>query len=62
MAVSSRLYPPNIAGTLPSFYKNTSSGTADLVVPFSMNAAVSQASVAGFYLRLKTTTTDTLLL
>jgi hypothetical protein len=62
MAVSSRLYPPNIAGTLPSFYKDSSTGTAKLVVPFTMNTAVVPNAVKGFYLRLKTTTTDTLLI
>lgn len=60
MAYVDRLYPPNIAGTLPSFYTELD-GTTKLVVPFSMNQSVSAASVKGFYLRLKRTTTDTLL-
>ena len=55
-----RLFPPNIAGTLPSFYTELD-GTTRLVVPFSMNQSVSVASVKGFFLRLKRTTTDTLL-
>ena len=59
MAQLIRLYPPNIAGTLPSFYTD-SNGTTNLVVPFSMNASVSVAEVAGFALRIKTATTDTL--
>lgn len=59
MAQLIRLYPPNIAGTLPSFYTD-SNGTTNLVVPFSMNASVSVAEVAGFTLRIKTATTDTL--
>lgn len=60
MAYVDRLYPPNIAGTLPSFYTELD-GTTKLVVPFSMNQSVSAVSVKGFYLRLKRTTTDTLL-
>lgn len=59
MAQLIRLYPPNIAGTLPSFYTD-SNGITKLVVPFSMNASVGVAEVAGFALRIKTTTTDTL--
>lgn len=60
MAYVDRLYPPNIAGTLPSFYTELD-GTTKLVVPFSMNQSVSAVSVKGFFLRLKRTTTDTLL-
>jgi len=50
-----RLYPPNIAGTLPSFYGN------NLVIPYTMNKVVSVASVAGFALRVKSAATETLL-
>lgn len=50
-----RLYPPNIAGTLPSFYKTL--GTT-LVVPFSMNVAVSALEVKGLRVRIKETATD----
>lgn len=54
-----RLYPPNVAGTLPSFYTDDLQGTV-LTVPFSMNKTVSAASVKGFRLRIKTASTDTL--
>lgn len=59
MADVSRLWPPTISGTLPSFYPVN--GIVNMTIPFSMNSAVSVSEVAGFYLRLKTTTTDTLL-
>lgn len=55
MAIN-RLYPPMIAGTIPSFY-TTNTGTS-LEVPFSMNVTVSNAAVKGMRLRLKTTSTD----
>ena len=58
--MADRLYPPSIAGTLPSFYTDLN-GTTNLVVPFSMNQSVSVAAVKGMFLRLKRTTTDTLL-
>lgn len=54
-----KLYPPTIAGTLPSFYK-TDYGTTTLVVPFSMNKTVSANQVKDFSLRIKTTNTDIL--
>lgn len=56
-----RLYPPSIAGILPSFYKNTANnGTTKLVVPFSMNKVVSKGSIYGYSLRIKTTNSDIL--
>ena len=42
-----RLYPPNIEGTIPAFY-----GT-ELTVPFSMNKSVSQDSVYGMQIKIK---------
>lgn len=51
-----RLYPPILAGTIPSFY-TTNTGTS-LEVPFSMNVTVSGSAVTGMRLRLKTTSTD----
>ena len=53
-----KLYPPSIAGTLPSFY-TTEEGTM-VIVPFSMNKTVSIKQVKGFKLRIKTTNTDIL--
>ena len=55
-----KLYPPNISGTLPSFYKN-SVGAVEITVPFSMNRTVSRSSVGGIVLRLKTAYTDIVL-
>jgi hypothetical protein len=55
-----RLYPPIVAGTVPSFY-TTATGTTSLVVPFSMNSTVNHNSVMGLKLRLKTASTDLVL-
>lgn len=55
-----RLYPPSIAGVLPSFYKTSFNGTAVLTVPFSMNKTVGIQQVSGYSLRIKTTNTDVL--
>lgn len=44
----SKLYPPNLEGTLPAFYGTT------LVVPFSMNKAVSIDEVQSILLKVKT--------
>lgn len=41
-----RLPPPNVAGTIPSFY-STDLGTS-LEVPFSMNTMVNKTAVGGF--------------
>ena len=54
-----RLYPPILAGTIPSFY-TTTTGTS-LEVPFSMNATVNKNAVRGIQLRLRTTSTDIVL-
>jgi len=51
MAVTEKLYPPTIASSIPAFYGTTS---AKLVVPFSMNRAVSENDVKGFALKIKT--------
>ena len=56
-----RLYPPNIAGVLPAFYKKTEEGTAYLTVPFSMNKTVKLVDIKEFSLRIKTANTDILL-
>jgi len=48
-----KLYPPVIEGTIPAFYGTT------LVVPFSMNRAVSKADIKGFSLKIKTIQTNT---
>ena len=50
-----RLYPPNIAGTLPSFYGSS------ITIPYTMNKTVSSSEVAGFALRVKSASTETFL-
>lgn len=60
MAVSTRKFPPNIAGTIPSFFYS-GQGAVILTVPFTMNQTVSNTSIRAFKLRLKTTTTNIIL-
>lgn len=43
----SKLYPPTISGIIPAFYGTT------IVVPFSMNRAVSLKEISGFSLKIK---------
>ena len=50
-----KLYPPNIEGTIPAFCGTT------IVVPFSLNRAVSKSQIAGFALKIKTVQGSTLL-
>lgn len=50
----SKLYPPNISGTLPAFYEST------LTVPFAMNKAVSANEVVGFAIKIKTVNDNSL--
>ena len=50
-----KLYPPYIEGTIPAFYGNT------LIVPFTMNQAVSLNSIEGIRLKLKTITSNLIL-
>lgn len=49
-----KLYPPNINGTIPAFYTNIAEGTTEIVVPFSMNRAVSIYEIWGLELKIKT--------
>lgn len=53
--MSIKLYPPNIAGTIPAFNGTT------LVVPFSMNRAVAKREVGSFALKIKTVYNSTYL-
>jgi hypothetical protein len=54
MSENIKLYPPSIEGTIPAFYGDAE-GNAKLVVPFSMNRAVSKTlSGLGMALKLKT--------
>ena len=68
----SRLYPPNIEGTIPAFcYDKGEEGTTIIVVPFSMNRAVSKSVLvdsdgkpkgkAGFRMNLKSVYNNTFL-
>lgn len=61
-----RLYPPQINGTLPAFYKSYDASTGvlkdtQIVIPFTASALVSEADIVGFSLRLKTSSTNTYL-
>lgn len=51
-----KLYPPDLGGVIPAFYGTT------LVVPFSMNKAVSKGEVLGVSLKLKTVQSNTYLI
>lgn len=51
----SKLYPPNLEGTLPACYGTT------LVVPFSMNRAVSNNEVKGIMVKVKTVQSNSLI-
>lgn len=61
--MSTKLYPPQIAGSLPAFcktydiLKDLSLG-AKITIPFIMNAGVGEAEVKGFALRLKTASSN----
>ena len=63
-----RLYPPQIAGTLPAFCKTyTITGETkvlkdiQLVIPFTASVAVNNGDFVGFSLRLRTASTNTFL-
>ena len=62
--MSTKLYPPQIAGSLPAFCKtydilqDLSTG-ARITIPFIMNAGVGEAEVKGFALRIKTASSNT---
>jgi hypothetical protein len=49
----SKLYPPYIEGTIPSFCENDNEEII-LKVPFAMNQTVSIEQIWGFALRIKT--------
>lgn len=61
-----RLYPPQINGTLPAFFKSYDASTGvlkdtQITIPFTASALVSEADIVGFSLRLKTSSTNTYL-
>lgn len=55
-------YPPIIDGSLGSFYKDPTTSTASITVPFTMNRAVSKSEVKNFKLKIKNINSDTLVL
>lgn len=59
--MAKRLYPPVLGGTLPSCYEYPE-GTVTLTVPFSMNKTVGSEQVGSFMIRVKTTSTDRLVI
>ena len=61
-----RLYPPVLGGTLPSCYfvpneQEPEKGTVSITVPFSMNKTVGSGEISGYAIRIKTTSTDKLI-
>lgn len=48
-----KLFPPIIEGIVPAFYDNEN-GMIEVVIPFSMNRAVSQIQVKGLAVKIKT--------
>lgn len=62
-----KLYPPQLEGTLPAFYKTYTDNTktelegANIEIPFGMNRAVSQTSIKKVSCRLRTIATNTYL-
>lgn len=57
--MANKLYPPQIEGSLPAFYLNYDPShnivlSANITIPFSMNAAVGVNQVKAFCLRLRT--------
>lgn len=48
-----KLFPPNIEGTIPAFYRTV------LTVPFSMNKAVTKHEVAGIRIKIKSVQSNT---
>ena len=60
-----KLYPPQIDGILPAFYKNYDKETGELknaaiAIPFGMNRAVTLDEVYKLSLRIKTVSTNTI--
>lgn len=58
--MAEKLSPPLVEGTIPAFYSDDGT-TAKLVVPFSMNRAVSPIQVKGIAIKIKTVQSSTYL-
>jgi len=57
-----KLYPPQIEGVLPAFYKNYENNelvSATIEIPFGMNRAVAATEFNHMALRIKTVSTNT---
>ena len=58
-----RLYPPQLVGSLPAFYKSYNEDetkiTCTINIPFGINRGVSISDISGLALRLRTTSTNT---
>ena len=64
--MAAKLYPPYIEGTIPAFCMKYDGAHkqkvgADITIPFSMNSTVSDATIVGFSLRLRTASTGSYL-
>ena len=64
--MATRLYPPQLAGTLPAFYKIYDSQTgvlreSKIVIPFTMSTGVNPNEIKKFSLRMRTSSTNTFL-
>ena len=63
-----KLYPPQLEGTLPAFYKTYDERDENLVksctinIPFGINRAVNIKTIKNIALRLRTTSTNTYLI
>lgn len=55
-----KLFPPLLSGVIPAFYKNEN-GAIKIVVPFSLNRAVSPAQIKNIRMKIKTTQSSTYL-
>lgn len=58
--MNTKLYPPQIEGTLPAFITN-SQGNIEINIPFAMNKTVSWETIAGFAYKIKSVATNKLL-
>lgn len=61
--MATKLYPPQLEGTLPAFYKSHDDKVKTAItIPFGINRAVSNTSIHGMRLRLRTASTNTFIL
>ena len=64
--MATKLYPPQLEGALPAFYKtydtNGKLKGLTLTIPFGINRTVSYSSISNIALRLRTTSTNTYLI